>query len=383
MSIFVNDKLGYYTVNGQRVESKIDACLLATQQGSFPQWHFNDQVWNSQDWTHEPETNILELYKIRARQIREQYDYVIVNYSGGSDSQTMVDAFLDAGCHIDEIVTIWNRNHTSKIDTSGFVTDAINIEAEYELTTRPGLDRIKLASPSTKITYVDIGNHTVDQFQKFDGEEWLQTTVEHLHPQYVTRWAATRDHQQLNQLDRGKRTAVVFGVDKPKLCIRDNKYCVYFVDVVANSFRGGWNRPEYTNLDYIFFYWDSDLPEIIIKQAHLIKNWFEANPMLKPILQWPNHDYNKRQAYEIITRSIIYPKWDLNSFQCSKTTSVVWSEWDHWFFQDYKDTVIYQNWMQGINYVEKNIDARFLNYGFDGKFNGFVGMINGHFYLQK
>lgn len=377
-----DEKLGYYTVGTQRVYSKIEACKLATQQNTYVEWHFCDNVWNQQDWTHQPETDILELYRLRARQIREQYDHVIINYSGGSDSQTMVDAFLQSGSHIDEIVTIWNRAHTAKVDQSGFVADPANIEAEYDLTTKPGLDRIRLASPRTKITYVDISESTLQQFDRLDGAEWLNTTAEHLHPQYVTRWAGTRDRDQLVQLDRGGRTVILFGVDKPKVCIKDGRYCTYFVDVVVNSFRGGWNRPEYTNLDYVFFYWTPDFPEIVIKQSHLIKDWFERNPALKPILAWPNHDYNKRQAYEIIARSIIYPEWDLGVFQCNKTTSSVWSEWDNWFFDQYKNSPIYAAWFEGIEHVQKTIDRRFLAYNFDGRFEGFTGMINGHFYLQ-
>jgi hypothetical protein len=382
MKSLINDKLGFYTVGGRRIESKIDACLLGTKLDVHPTWHFNDHVWQSQNWTHEPSMDILELYKSRARQIREQYDYIILNYSGGSDSQAMVDAFLAAGCFIDEIVTIWNRKHTSKIITDSNVIDARNVEAEYELTTRPGLNRIINASPKTKITYIDISDATVKDFQTFDGEEWLKNTVEHLHPQYVTRWSATRDHDQLTTLDRGKQTAVLFGVDKPKICIKDGKYYTYFVDIVANSFRGGFNRPEYTNVDYVFFYWTPDMPEIIVKQSHMIRRWFEINAHLKPILQWPNTDYTKRQAYEIIVRSIIYPEWDLNTFQCVKTSSTVYCEWDNWFFKEFYGTTTYDNWFKGVNYVEQNIDKKYLKYNFDEKFDGFVGMISNFFALE-
>lgn len=381
--MITNDRLGYYTVGNEKYSSKIDACIQASRQNIHPQWHFNDHVWNTIDWTVEPQLDIMEIYRQRARQIRERYDYVIINYSGGCDSQTMVDAFLSAGCHIDEVGTIWNRAHVNRVDTSGMTTDPNNVEAEYDLTTRPGIDRILSASPSTKITYVDISDHTVDLYNRFDGEEWLQTTAEHLHPQYVTRWAGTRDRDQLVQLDTGRRTAILFGVDKPKVCIKDGRYCVYFVDIVANSFRGGWNRSEYDNLHYEFFYWTPDLPDIVIKQAHLIKQWFESHPRLKPLLAWPNHDYAKRTAYELIVRSIIYPEWDLGTFQVNKSTSAVWSEWDSWFFQQYRDSKAMATWLAGLDHIQKNVDKKYLAYNFQDRFEGFVGMINGHFCLDK
>lgn len=377
-----NKKLGYYTVGPSRFKSKIDALVHGTKTNTHPTWQFSNDVWNAVNWTAEPELDILELYKIRARQIREQYDYVSVFYSGGSDSQSLVDAFFDAGCHIDEIITIWNRSHTKRVVLDPGAVDARNIEAEYELTTRPGLEQIRLRSPKTKISYYDVSSATLDCYTDiYDGEEWLTTTTEHLNPHYVTRWCVTRDRDQLITLDRGLKTALVAGVDKPRVCIKDGKYAVYFLDTLVNNCQGGYNRNDYSNVDLVLFYWDPDMPEIIVKQAHMIKRWFESNPQLKPIIEWPSHDYTKRQAYEVISRSIVYPRWDLNKFQCHKPTSTVWHDWDNWFLTSYKDTAIYDCWYKGIEFIEKNIDKKYLKYNFDNKLDGFVGMINGHFYI--
>ena len=308
MSNPISQRPGYYTVGSEMFYSKIDACVSGTRQNIHPVWHFDDAVWQAQNWRHEPETDLLELYKLRARQIREQYDYVAIFYSGGSDSHTMVEAFVKAGCHIDEIYTVWSRKANSKFVLNPHVIDARNIEAEFDLTARDGLNWIKNVSPGTKITYLDISDAVVEHFNQFDGAEWLRNTVEHLNPQIVTRWSSTREYTQLQQLDKGQKTAVVFGVDKPRVCIKDNRYHAYFLDVVINSFHGPFNNSDYTNLTTEFFYWAPNFPEIVIKQAHLIRRWFEANPALKFILEWPNSGWNRRQAYEIITRSIVYPE---------------------------------------------------------------------------
>lgn len=355
---------------------------MGTKLNIHPQWHFNDHAWAAVNWMQEPEIGIGELYKMRARQIREKYDYVIVSYSGGSDSQQVVDSFFGAGCFIDEIVTVWNRKHTPHVITDYSMTDPQNIEAEYELTTRPGLDRILAVSPKTKISYLDVSDATVAAYQSFDGAEWITTANEYLHPQFITRYSLTREKQQKITLDRGLKTVVVYGIDKPKLTIKDDRYCVFFVDNIPNSFRGGFNDTAYTNLDTVFFYWTPDLPQIVIKQAHMVKKWFDSNPALKPIIHWPNHDYNKRNAYELITRSIVYPDWDLNRFQCNKVTSNIYSEWDSWFFKQYHNSRIMQTWLSGLDHIQKNIDKKYLKYDFLGRFEGFVGMINGHFPLS-
>lgn len=375
-------KLGYYSVGSQEYFSKIDACIAGTQQNIHPQWHFNDAVWQSMNWTVEPELHVLDLYKCRARQIREQYDYVMIYYSGGSDSQTVVEAFIDAGCHIDEILTLWNRSHDRSYVVSKEVTDAKNVETEFELTTKPGLEWIQRVSPKTKITYHDVSVDIVDQLQKYDGEEYVGQLTEHLAPQNLGRYGSPKTKHQRLLLDRGYRTAFVYGVDKPKVCIKDGKYYAYFVDVVPNNFKGIAVNHDYNNMFPEFFFWSPDLPQIVVKQAHMVKSWFQKNPSLQPVLSWPNFSWTHRNTYEVITRAIIYPNWDLGRFQVEKTKFTVFCEWDDWFFQQFKGTAAYANWTKGLDYVQAMVDPKYLSYTFDRTFNGFVGMINGLYCLD-
>jgi len=379
----VQTRYGYYQVGDQQITNKIQALKLATDTQQHVTWHWSDQVWQGADWLNEPATDVYELYRMRARQIRERYDYVIINYSGGSDSQTLVDAFLDAGCHIDEIVTMWNRKYVKSINHNASCTDVRNLEAEFDLATAPGLERIRQRSPCTRITYRDICDSVLTVFNQADGESWLDLTTEHLNPGYMTRWSATSETDQLRTLDRGLNSVIVSGADKPKICIRDDGgYYLYFVDILVNNACGSTNLPEYDNINYELFYWSPDLPEISVKQAHMVRRWFEANPVLKYLLTWPNNSQGNRTAYEKIIKSIIYPKYDFYTFQVDKPTSTVTCEWDDWFFREHANTRAHHNWMQGIHWVEQNIDSRFLKYDFAGKFEGFGGFIQGPFALQ-
>jgi hypothetical protein len=113
----------------------------------------------------------------------------------------------------------------------------------------------------------------------------------------------------------------------------------------------------------------------------MIRRWFESNPALKPILQWSEGSASLRQAYEVIVRSLIYPGWNINTFQCVKPELTSQCEWDDWFFKTHKDTYAYHSWHKGIEYVGKNIDRKYLNYDFNQAVS-FVGMINGHFALE-
>lgn len=380
MTLIADPKLGYYSVGTEKYSSKIQALISATKQNVHPTWHFNDAIWANQNWLREPETDLTKLYQLRAKQLREKYDYLSVFFSGGSDSWNMVKSFLDSGCFIDEIITIWNRKYNRNFIADATIIDPKNIEAEFDLTTRHGLDWIKNQSPKTKITYIDISDGVLDNFKKFDGEEWLTVSFEHLNPQFVRRWSVTQENQTRNQLDRGFRTALVYGVDKPKVCIKDNKFQVYFLDKIVNCFTGNWNDKNYSNIETEFFYWSPDCAEIVIKQSHIIKRWFEQNPLLKPLLYWPGSALS-RQTYEVITRSLIYPGWNINTFQCAKPNLTSHMEWDAWFFEHFKDTKAYACWNKGIEFVEANIDTRWLNYDINHALS-FVGMTNGHFALE-
>ena len=102
----INHKeLGYYTCDSKVFSSKIHACIHSTQTKKPLTWHFNDEVFDNYPWHIEPEETIDELYFRRARQLREKYDYICLAFSGGGDSNNILEAFLRQGLFIDEVVT--------------------------------------------------------------------------------------------------------------------------------------------------------------------------------------------------------------------------------------------------------------------------------------
>ena len=68
----MNRELGYYSCNGIVFETKLQAMLYANPKNLTIQWHFNDEKFNSYDWSIEPQLNLDYLYDLRARQIREE-----------------------------------------------------------------------------------------------------------------------------------------------------------------------------------------------------------------------------------------------------------------------------------------------------------------------
>ena len=84
---------GYYKVGQEKFVSKILAAIKATELKLPMTWHFHDDVFAKVKPTGQ--ISLKELYKERALQLREKYDYLILNYSGGSDSWTILNTFLE------------------------------------------------------------------------------------------------------------------------------------------------------------------------------------------------------------------------------------------------------------------------------------------------
>ncbi len=104
ITLETNPKLGYYTVGNKVFYSKPQMLMESTKTGHFPHWHFNNETFGSIDTTQEPNVDIRLLYKFRAQQLREQYDYLRLEFSGGGDSTTVLMSFINNGIHLDEIV---------------------------------------------------------------------------------------------------------------------------------------------------------------------------------------------------------------------------------------------------------------------------------------
>ena len=121
----MNEKLGYYTVDGQVFESKIQALVHATANKKPVRWIFNNDEFERTNWAVEPSETLNNLYRQRARQLREKYDYLVLCYSGGSDSNNILEAFIAEGLVIDEIVTNFIVDATKSISNPISITSPL------------------------------------------------------------------------------------------------------------------------------------------------------------------------------------------------------------------------------------------------------------------
>ena len=353
----VNKILGYYTCDNKEFGSKIEACIYATQNKKQIEWHFNDDIFDTYDWTNEPIESLDSLYDQRARDLREKYDYLILAFSGGADSNNVLESFIRQGLHIDEIIVnvMDNRNSMTVLDKR--ITENWNEGAEYHFQTIPRLQYVRKVIPKTKITVVDISNQIFDFFNKAGDESWINQSRERLNVSGFMRHNFIHFKEVRTQLDKNLKIAMILGLDKPRTYIKNGMFKLMFSDKAINIATVQEFMTDYTNTAVEFFYWHPDSVRMLCKQAHIIKRWLEFNNQYQSA--WTPTSIKDlfvkhRSIHEKVLKSVIYSTWDLNYWQTNKSTLDWYSQIDDWFVKNYTDTKEFKIWRAGLDYIKNN-----------------------------
>jgi hypothetical protein len=329
MITFNPNKFGYYEVDGRPTYSKLEAAEWAKFNKSTIRWDFNDDVFTKIDWTVEPPNSLWDLYKARARQIREAYDYVVLWYSGGSDSHNMLLAWIDAGLKIDEIATTWNY------ETTG---DALNhYNAEITNVVIPDVKKLQESGLEFNFRIIDMAEPSLKLFDVW-GTNFEYNINCHFSPNNPARSMLRETIPEYkNMIAAGKKVCFVWGKEKPYLGFDQitRKHYFHFFDNGDNCVSPYVQQKYYEGWYDEFFYWTPDFPLIPVKQAHVIKNFLEHATNDSLFCDLSHNGYSVKTGKYLkdrIIKMILYPKWNNDIFSNGKTSSFTYSMRDDWFF---------------------------------------------------
>jgi len=356
-----NNHSGYYEVGSFYYINKSEALAAATTLNITPRWRFFNDTWDQQTWTGPPEDNIYDLYRARAKQLREKYDYICLSFSGGSDSTTALNAFIDAGIFVDEIVVKWPIKATEKYSSYDHDRSPSNFLSEWQLTILPLLNYYKTVLPATtKITILDWSDRLFEEAP----EELIWKSQDFFNPAtYFKHSLVTND--TIKSIESGKSTCILYGVDKPLFVQRNRQvYCV-FQDALAH------HQPDHDYSEYVeFFFWTPDFPSIVPCQArhvfqHLLKNPDQLrliNPLTIPGKLTPPTPTSKEVlTWGNIVRSIVYPEYATQKwFQAEKSRSRMSSPTDFWMFENDTISTYIQSWESNVKNRFSSIDEKFI-----------------------
>jgi hypothetical protein len=322
------DKFGFYQVGSVKTYSKIEALELQRRSGHFPEWNFNRAVFDALPWHQEPPGSLWSYYRARARQIRNSYDYCVLFYSGGSDSHNLLTAWIDEGCEIDEIASYCYFDAGGR---DAFMNDEVD---------RVAIPYVNQLAQTHQFKYrlIDFSDDVADSMNTMS-DDWRYLSNFHWTPnaKAIVQWRQRiKDYRDI--IDSGRRLCFVWGTDKPKV-FWDGKLYFQFVDIIDNCISPQIQNNYHNGLFDELFYWTPDLPEIVVKQAHVIRNFVHAvhDPAFYNITgakDTQGSAYNttvKGYLKPQILKQIIYPHWDPDTYVAGKSSSRVWSTRDQWF----------------------------------------------------
>jgi hypothetical protein len=397
----MKNELGHYKVNGIIYPTKIEAILEAQKTKAEVEWYFFDDKFSKVNWLAEPLLSLDTLYKMRAQQIRDAYDYVIVFCSGGADSTNVVKSFLENNIHVDEVIAMAPLSGLSNFEFNDKDVSTENTISETKYAQLPLMHEIATKYPKVKTTIIDSFKTMINPVT----DEWVLDCQ----GDFINSW--THSHSRLDEFNRltdmaenGKRIAVVNGIDKPVLTMFPNGDMYTLMSDIPVNIPKRPFRKEYPNVDRILFYWSPDLPEMLVKQAHVIAREIhkpensiaykamidlaqlasmrkmrvltpdEAMKRILPRNRKFNSDvhvayYNPFAVYERSIVPFIYPKtYTKNLFQANKVdpTQTFFARNHDWFHELHGNTRANQLFESDFLNFYKSIHPKYLNNSLTG-----------------
>lgn len=367
---------GYYLVDGEMIENKVQAIIAASKKGSSIQWCFYDDVFAQVK--HDEllaDVPIEQVYKERAIQLRESYDYLILNYSGGSDSHNVLQAFLKNNIKLDHIFVQWPM---SLVDKGIYVPNArdksnANFQSEWDLVLKKDIEYLSKAHPEIKIEIVDWCDKIVEDYYSDDIFTSNATML-----QTVTRSIRQSTFSSIERelTEKGKKVASIFGVDKPNIVKKGNDWFFYFVD---ESFGSQENPDNPNGVEY--FYNTPLFPELSVIQALKLVRWYRNNPKMQYLIRarsertkedptfphWSHKaHYAEFKERNEIAKLVCYPHWSFDRFQADKPVSQLDDRqlgvqpWDNILMKLPTFARAQQTWAYHWSSYLKEIDLKFM-----------------------
>lgn len=208
----------------------------------------------------EPVESHDELCRQRAQELRDTYKYLRLWFSGGADSQTALNSFVNNNIYLDEIVVVEYPDGDNANDPTS------TTRRETEIVSVPALKKIAHLIPNTKITVLKA--LAKDASEWFNGSDdpatmsGFDSVDGNLAYSIDQTWAFCKINQQVDIEDH----CDISGGSKVKLFKNQDRWYFYFVDCAIPDMH---NSSRYED-----FFISRTIPKLYLKTVYLLKNYF-------------------------------------------------------------------------------------------------------------
>lgn len=246
-----NDK---QTVNKPNTDLAIDFPHYLASKGAL-EFNLNLNVMN-EDWTNEPPHDIEYYREQTCRALENKYDKIVLGYSGGTDSETILETFKKIG--------------TRHIHLLNGMNDESHVYSKTRLSLKDDLARLVQKKHRSDIDnlgwQVDIGKVWNTTTEKQYEDMLTDYKIGHWSGDYknVNGWHQNGGKVVLTKT-KTSNTAFVLGQEKPEVMI-ENGWWVYKLRHAV------WDLPLAAmdpNSEVVYFWVNDFEPNLIKKLAHL------------------------------------------------------------------------------------------------------------------
>jgi hypothetical protein len=287
----------FYSYNNNKYHGKVMAlaALGATKNNADIVWklpNFEKEL-EKLNLLQEPRESLQDLYLTRAQDLRNTYDYLILNYSGGPDSHNILETFLLNNIFLDEIFIYSYFSEETIVNLQNNYPTTFVMFPEFYEAQKSAIPvaryLVEKYSPHTKITYVDnfYQLHKVfweninekNYLENIKGNASVLLTHRHIaryrNPNFVPEWKTIKNR---------KKTAHIWGIEKPNI-VYDN-IGVYF-ELLDHTILSRIDLQHILTVDGIpnnheLFYIHPKSVKMFLKQAHIIAKTFSKDFFKNP-----------------------------------------------------------------------------------------------------
>jgi hypothetical protein len=243
----ISDKL-YWSVGDQRYYNQIEAWQAIERTGADYRFCLFEEAFDRHDWSKEPTESWEDLARVRCIQLREKYHNLKMLFSGGRDSTFALRSFIANHVPIDELLIVDYKENPIR-------------HKEFLTWIQPQAEQYRQFNPQVKITTL-----TVDfkDYDKWYNDDWTQTRRANT----LRGYFQPSDYTWMIQNQLGaehSNTGIINGLEKPSVVVQNGG--------IYSTLNDHCFLHYFTNPDIMeFFYLTPDLPELHIKQCHMLVN---------------------------------------------------------------------------------------------------------------
>jgi hypothetical protein len=341
-----------------------------------------DHVWDQVDWSHEPEETLKALEIDHCKFLRNKYNTIALAYSGGSDSNTVLQRFIDAEVHVDYIFCFNASNsgtHASSVEPSTAIRYLLQNQHLY---------------PKTKLVFADEKLSTLEKLKNtntifdFAGDiTAINFKLKHLPYGGDVCMRLKKEYPDLFGQLEDNNGCIVVGSNKPMVHRDSEGFWFTPMDVQDDNIEYYHNCDNTEKSELLEFFWTGSDPRLQIKQCHMVKRWMKMHDVSNANTVYKSRDPG---AFKSINASFgrLPPIADIFSLKNShgQVTNVAYMNQE---FGSLGQSSIYAEILQS-NAAEdrlKKLHNTLLDYNTDPKFQQFLShrdrKFNLHGWLAK